>query len=170
MYIGIPALVTFLVLGQALGALIGAGMAVWSEIVYVQALRDGKVDHAERAHLKAIGRGLRFGMTILLVSSIGLVISAYVSENTLHSVLTTSFWTLVTLALIILSSSWLLSRKRASFLVSSATAFTAWWFLVYLTFGKLPTASPNFTVLFFVVAVFFFGLVLYGNRKFAALY
>jgi hypothetical protein len=168
MDIATPTLVLFLVVGQAVGAVIGALMAVWSEIAYVRAIRDRKVTHAERAHLRAVGRGLRFGMTILLVSSFGLIITAYVSENTLEPLLSPSFATLAALALVILISSWALSKRQAAFLVSSATAFTAWWFLVYLTFGQLPTASYTVTALFFAITVIVFAAVMHGHRRSAA--
>ena len=47
-------LTSFLVFCQALGASIGAFTAVWSELAYVRAMRDGKIDVAERAHLRSI--------------------------------------------------------------------------------------------------------------------
>src|SRR3989344_9268396 len=98
-------LIAFLVFCQALGALIGAVTAVWSELAYVRAMRDGKVDTAERAHLAVIAHGLRYGMTLLLLASLGLVIVAYMRGSPLQPALTPSYWTFIALALLVISVS-----------------------------------------------------------------
>jgi len=154
-----------LIFGQALGALFGAGAAVWGEFAYVYALKDGRIDDAERAHLEVIGKGLKFGMSLILLSSIGLVISAYVVGGTPQPVLTDSYWILMVLSLIVIGVSWALSHKHMSFFVATAIAFTAWWFLVYLTFGQLPTDTFGATMAFFVVAAVIFSGILFSNRK-----
>ena len=64
-------LVSFLFFCQALGALGGALAAVWGEASYIRAVRAGHLDRAERAHLDAIAKGLRFGMVLLLLASLG---------------------------------------------------------------------------------------------------
>jgi hypothetical protein len=71
-------LVSFLVFCQAFGASVGALLSVWSEFAYIRAMRDGQMDVAETAHLKIIANSLRFGMTIMLLASLGLVIVSYV--------------------------------------------------------------------------------------------
>lgn len=158
-------LISSLVFGQALGAMIGACTAVWSEIAYVRALLDGKIDHAEKAHLQSIGRGLRFGMSLVLFSSIGLIVVAYVVRAAPQPVLTPSYWILIAMIFLILGASWSLSRKYLSFMVASAVVFTAWWFLVYLTFGQLPTTSFGSTIAFFAVATALISIVLHGSRR-----
>ena len=63
--------VTFLVFCQALGASVGAVTVIWGEFMYIRAMKDGEIDVAERAHLNIIAKGLRFGMTLLLLASFG---------------------------------------------------------------------------------------------------
>lgn len=156
--------VTFLVFCQALGALVGAGTAVWGELAYVHAMRDGHVSKAEKAHLAVIGRGLRFGMSLLLLASLGLVVVAYVLQAPLPPAFTASYWILIGLACLILGVSWAMSRKYMRFTIGSAIAFSAWWFLVYLTAGQLPTATVGATVLFFIVSTGIFASALIANR------
>lgn len=156
--------VTLLIFCQALGATIGACTAVWSEIAYVRAVRDGRIDHAEREHLRIIGRGLRFGMSLLLLSSLGLVIVAYQLQGMPPPVLTPAYWILMVLALLVIGASWALSRRRISFAFGSAIAFTAWWFILFLTFGQLSISSFGAGVAFFVVAVAIFFAILYVSR------
>lgn len=146
-------LVYFLVFCQALGALSGACMAVWSELAYMRYMRDGKIDHAERAHLNVIAHGLRFGMSLLLLSSFALVIVMYLLHATQQPALTASYWILIVLAILIISVSWALSRRRISFALGSAVIFTGWWFLVFLTFGQLPALTFGAGVALYIVGV-----------------
>lgn len=162
-----PTLVAFLVFCQALGASVGAFTAVWSELAYVTAMRDGKLDSAERTHLRIIGKGLRFGMTVLLLASLGLVVVAYTQHTALQPALSPSYWTLMALALVVISVSWALSRKHMSFSLGSASLFTAWWFLVYLSFGFLPLSFGS-AVMSFIVATAIFYAVLYYARLLTA--
>ena len=160
-------LVSFIVFCQALGAFVGAGATVWGVYVYLQALRDGKIDHAERVHLNAIARGLRWGMSLLLIASLSLVIVAYLSHAMLQPVFTSSYWVLIIFAFLIIYVSWALSRKRISFALGSAIAFTAWWFLAYLTIGWIPVLSLGAAIAFFVVATGIFYAILQYTRMLA---
>lgn len=156
------ALVPFIIFCQALGALIGAATTVWGEIAYVRALRDGKLDHAEREHMRIIAHGLHFGMTLLLLSSLALIVAAYLSHTALQPAETPGFWSATFFALVIIYVSWALSRKRISFAFGSAIAFTGWWFLAYLTLGWIPPLSFGATIAFFVVATgIFYGMLQY---------
>ena len=153
-------LVSFILFCQALGALTGAFATVWGELAYIRAMRDGKIDHAEQAHLRIIAHGLRFGMNLLLIASFSLVVIAYQAHATLQPVLTPSYWTLIVLALLIIYVSWALSRHHLSFALGSALLFTAWWFLAYLTVGWMPMLSFTATVAFFVIATGIFYAIL----------
>ena len=145
-------LVSFLLFCQALGASIGAVMTLWSEFAYLNAMRDEKIDVAERKHLDIIARGLRFGMTLLLLASLGLVVTAYTLHAAPQPALTPAYWVLILLALLIIGISWALSRRHVSFALGSAIIFTSWWFLSYLTLGWLPTQSFGSAVALLVVA------------------
>ena len=150
------ALITALVFLQAFGAGVGATAAVASEMSYLRALRNGKIDVAERAHLRRIGTGLRWGMGTLLLSSWGLVVAAYVLQVNPQPALMASYWMLISLALLIVFISALLARRRISYTLGSAIIFTAWWFLAYLVLGWMPAISFGAMIGFFVVAVAFF--------------
>lgn len=145
-------LILFLVFCQAFGASIGAVTVLWGEFVYIRAIKDGKIDVAERAHLDIIARGLRFGMALLLLASLGLVIVAYILQATTQPALTPAYWTLIMLSFLVIGISWALSRKKVSFAAGSAIIFTSWWFLSYLTLGWMPQLSFGSAVALLVVA------------------
>lgn len=156
MSIIIPLLIIF----QGLGALGGAFSAVWAEIAYLRAIRDGKIDAAERRHLAVIAHSLRFGMSLLLLSSFGLVLIAYLMDLSIQPAVTESYWLLIGLALVTIATTWALSRKLVSFRLGSAVVFTAWWFLAYLTFGFFPTLSLLQSIALVVTAGVSFYLIL----------
>lgn len=159
-------LVSVLVFCQAFGAVIGTFTAVWSEISYAWAMRDRRIDEAERNHLRIIGHGLRFGLLLLLVSSLGLVIAAYVL-GAAQPALSAGYWVQLTLVFIIIVISWNISRRRTPYVHLSAIAFTAWWFMLYLTLGQLPALSFGAFVSYFVIATGILYLVLAIARYYA---
>lgn len=158
--------VSLLVSCQALGAAVGVFAAIWSELAYMRAMRDGRIDDAERAHLRIIGRGLRFGLLLLLLSSLGLVIAAYMNPSVTQPAVTTEYWTLTTLVFVVIAGSWALSRRRISFALGSAITFTAWWYIAFLTLGNLPALSFGSAVAFFVVAAALLFAILSSARFF----
>jgi len=160
-------LISFFIFCQAFGALVGVCTAIWGELAYIRAMRDGKLDTAERTHLHIIANGLRFGMTLLLLASFGLVIVAYLLHGILQPALTANYWVFMALALLIIGISWALSLKHISFSLGSAIAFTAWWFLAYLTFGLLPAHSFSSAIAMFVVLTAIIYAVLHYVRLLA---
>ena len=161
------AFIAFIIFCQALGALIGAFAVIWGELAYLRAMRDGRIDHAERAHLHAIAHGLRFGMTLLLLASLALIIVEYLAHAAVQPGLTPGYWMLMAFAALVVYVSWALSRGRISFALGSAIAFTGWWFLAYLTLGLLPPLSFGATIGFFVVATAIFYAILQYARMLA---
>jgi len=161
-------IVITLVYCQALGAGIGALTAVWGELAYIRAMRDGNIDAAERAHLRAIGNGLRFGLILLLLASFGFVVVAYMQGSTLQPALSPDYWILMALALVVIGVSWALARRRIPFALGSAALFAAWWFLVYFSFGWLSPLSFGAAVMSFIVATAIFYGVLYYVRLLAS--
>lgn len=160
-------LVAFIVFCQTLGAIVGAGTVVWGEVAYVRAMKDGHINRAERAHLDVIAHGLRFGMTLLLLSSFALVVVAYLSRASVQPALSAGYWELIVFALLVVYVTWALSRKWISFALGSAIAFTGWWFLAYLTLGLLPGVSFGAAVAYFAVATAVFYAILQYARMLA---
>jgi len=145
-------LTAFLLFCQGLGAFVGAVSAVWAEISYIRAMRSGHLDRAERAHLKVLGHGLRYGMTLLLLSSLGLVITAYLKHAMVQPALTSDYWISITFAVLIIALSWALSRNRISFALGSVAASTAWWALMILAYRHAPGISYGDALAAYVIA------------------
>ncbi|MDO8623793.1 MAG: hypothetical protein Q7R54_00325 [bacterium] len=151
---------------QAVGAVIGAGGSVFAEIFYFRAIRDGYIDEAERAHLRVIATALRWGMMALLLSSIGLVLVDFIYVVPTQPALTSAYWVEMALALIVIGASWALSRKRISFHLGSAAAFTGWWLIALLVFGRLPALGFGAALALYAVSTVVIAIVLSYARMF----
>jgi hypothetical protein len=155
---------TLLVATQAFGAFFGTGCVIVSEVAFVRAMHDGVITSAERVHLAHLGRALRYGLALVLLSSFGLAIEAYLRASAVQPALTTSYWLLVALSLLIIYASWALSRGRISSALGSAVLFTGWWFLCYLVVGLFPSVSFGGAVALYVVATaLFYGILAYAR-------
>lgn len=154
----------FLLFCQTLGALGGAFSAVAAEIAYVRALRDGHIDKAERRHLELLTHGLRYGMLLLLLASIGTVVYAYVYHAPTQPALSTSYWIFMVLALIVIILTWATGRKVISFSVGSAGLFAGWWCMAYLAMGLFPQLSLVSSLFaYLILAGVFLGLLHYAR-------
>ena len=142
-----------------LGAFIGAGIAMWGEFAYVRALRNGTAEVGGRTHMHALANALRYGMTLLLLASLGLSIVAFVIHTSVQPALTASYWIVITFALLIIVMSWVLSRRHVSFSFGSATLFSAWWLLVYLTIGRLPFSFGTVVALYVVCTAVLYAVL-----------
>ena len=151
--------VSLLFFCQILGACIGACLAVWSQYAYIRAVRDGKINIAERAHLDVLARGLRFGMTLILISSLALVVIAYVGHTALQPASTAGYWVFMMLAFLIIGITWALSCRQVSFEIGSAVALSAWWLLAFITFGWLSASFGSAVALYVVLTVIVYALI-----------
>lgn len=158
-------LVSLLVFGQLLGAAIGVIFALWGELSYLQAVHSERFDIAERLHLEAIAKGLRFGMTLLLLASLGLVIEAYIARAPIQPALTNAYWVSAALSLLVIGFSWALSRRRAPFALSSSAVLSGWLFLSYQSLKNAPDVSFGETAALYVIST----AVLYAILHYARL-
>ncbi len=149
---------------QAIGAAIGAGGSVFAELFYLQAIRDGHIDVAEKRHMRTIAKTLRAGMLTVLTSSIALVLLAFIYDRNPQPAFTTSYWILMILAFVVIFGSWALSRKKMGATLAAAIAFMGWWFIALLAFGRFPAMSVTSTIGLFVVATAIMAAILHFFR------
>ena len=156
-------LLPLLVFMQALGAVVGVVYAILAELAWMAAVKDGRLDRAERVHLTHLANGLRFGMASILISSFGLVVIAYFKHG-MQPAETASYWTMILLAVLVVGLSWALSRKKIPFALGSAAIFTGWWFLALLVLGQVPEMNFGSALAFYAVATSVFAGILYYSR------
>jgi small-conductance mechanosensitive channel len=145
---------------HTIGAVLGAGGVTFAELLYAQGIADGKIDASEEKHIRATFFSLRWGMSLLLISGVGLIVVEYLLPNTPQHVMLTPFWVMNTLTVVILLFGFLLSRRTISLWLGGSVALTSWWMILILDAWQGP--SPSYTVLMFtfVLACGFVAFVL----------
>ncbi len=156
-----------LALGQLMGAVVGAASAVLAEVWYLEALRDGKVTRKENKHIAVATHGLRFGMSLVLLSSLGLLVTDYLLGGGRSAVLTPSYGALFGIIVLIFAISWTMSKRPKTFAWGSLVTFSAWWFMVYLTLGALPIDSLVAAAGIFLGTLLLLSVILHSARSFA---
>jgi hypothetical protein len=115
-----------LALVHTLGAALGAAGVTFAEILYLKASADGRIDRRERDYVRAAFWALKWGMGVVLLSSIALIFAQYAAGGA-QLVLMPAFWASLTLALVILLCGYELSKKRIPWAVATGFGFAAWW-------------------------------------------
>jgi hypothetical protein len=139
---------------HVLGAVIGAGLATFSEITYLQAAADGRIDHHERKYLRRLFHGLHVGMALVLFSGFALVVLEYLVPDAQQQVLFAPFWAVQTLALILLMLGALLSRHLIKWRFASAAILGGWWVLLLADLGYLNSLHYFGILMIFVIVSF----------------
>ncbi len=129
------ALIQLAILTNVIGALLGTAFTTYAEIYYTIAASDGRIDHHERKYLRHLFRGLRFGMTLVLLSGIALIVLEYLVPSGQQAVLASPFWMLETLIFLVLILGRQLSEKRVTWWLGSAGVLSAWWMILLIDFG-----------------------------------
>jgi hypothetical protein len=139
---------------NALGAIIGTAFVTWGEIFYTRAAADERIDHHERKYLRHLFRSMKFGMLLVLISSVALVVLEYLVPTAPETVLTSPFWALQTFVWLILILGWLLSKDRVAWWFGSAAILVAWWMIVLIDFGFLDSYTYLVLIAAYVVVTF----------------
>jgi len=147
-------LIAVLALIHTIGAAIGTYFTTFAEIAYTRAASDGVIDHHERKYIRRSYRGLKWGMSIVLVTGIAIIVVEYLTGTVQPSVLQGPFWFVIALTFFIILMSWLLSRKMATWWFAAAALLSAWWSILLIDLGFFNAFS--FISLFFLYVLFLF--------------
>lgn len=156
-----PNIALLLIYSQVIGAVVGVVSVVAGELRYIRALRDGRIDAGERAQIESIGYGLKYGMTLLLVGTGGLVYVAYFLKSAQQPALSSGYWMLMGVALLIITISSRIARRDIRFGMGTAILFTSWWFLSFLSLGWLTLTIGSAIASLLVTTVVFYGILSY---------
>lgn len=132
---------------HTLGALLGAGSVTLAEWWYLHGVAHGKLDAVETRHIKSTFFGLRWGMSLVLLSGLGLIVVEYFLPEVPQHVLFTPFWMTNALTVLILILGFLLSRKLVPLWFGGSASFTAWWMIVLLDASHVQGTTPSFVSL-----------------------
>ena len=138
-----------------IGTALGCGGITFAEIFYLKAAKDGRIDAAERDHIRSTYWAMKWGLSIALVAGLLLTVVQYQLQASDQAVMYAALWMQDTLAVIIIISGWALAARAFPWWLATALAFSAWWTMLLLhAWQTLPLnyLSLVFMYLLFVVA------------------
>lgn len=154
---------------HTVGTLVGAGGIAFAEFFYTKAVADGYVDRKERRqYLKALLWPLRWGMGLVLLSSIMISLTEYSMPDLTQSVMSSGFWTELSLAVVIIVATWLMVKSRLPLWLGSSSVLIGWWMLLLIDAARPLSLTYSTYVVFYIVSVLVTSGVLSYLRVFLA--
>jgi hypothetical protein len=147
------ALASLLIGLHLLGVTIGVAGITFAEIFYLKATADGRIDAREKEYIRSTFWALKWGMFIVLISGSLLILVEYQLPFMNQAVLFAPLWVQETLCLVIITSGWALVKKKVSWFVGTALAFSAWWMILILdAWHNVPLGYSSLIILYALFA------------------
>ncbi len=150
----------FLIFGHIIGTILGVGGATMIEIHLNKALRDGKMDTAERDFLGSDFLITRIGMGLGLITGIGFIVE-YALNDQLFRTDNGIFWAKMLIFLIIVINAYLLHKHKIGLYWGSAFSFISWW--TAMLFGMFLSEGirfmPQDTLLSTILLLLIYGVI-----------
>lgn len=138
---------TFLIITHLIGVSLGVGGATFGGILYLKAMKDGKIDPMEGEWLSIIFMVLRIGLGIAVLSGFGFFIE-YRFTGQEERLLDPRLWAKLTIILILVSNALLIQMRKMPMWFGEALSITSWYGALLL--GIMRNADYSyFTFLFF---------------------
>ncbi len=150
-------LAAFLAGLHTLGAAIGAGGALYAEVIYTKSMQDNHIDAVERRWFSITYKALSWGMFLVLVTGIALIIVQFFLPNSPQDVLYAPLWMQNTLAFVITIAAWFMSRRAIPWWFGSSLIFTGWWMMLALDAWQALSIPYLSLVFLYIISVFIAG-------------
>jgi len=157
-------LYTFLIIGHVIGTVLGVGGATFSEIFYLKALKDGKMDPVESGFLKTTYTVLRIGMIFVVLSGFGMLLWLNFVGNE-SALFEPKIWAKMTVTIVILINALLLQTRSIPIWLASSLSFTSWYTALILGLWRGISYSYIEIMLGYIVAVLVVAWILEKIKK-----
>lgn len=138
---------SLLITAHLIGVALGVGGATFGGILYLKAMKDGKIDPMEGEWLGVIFTVLRIGLVIAVISGFGFFIE-YRLTGQEERLLDPKLWAKMTIILVLVSNALLIQMRRIPMWLGEALSITSWYGALVL--GIMRGADYSyFTFLFF---------------------
>lgn len=129
---------TLLVMGHVIGTILGVGGATIAEVQVNVALKDRRIDPAERALMHANYWMIRAGLAMVILSGAALIAYLYQTGST-WALSSHKLWIKELMVAVIILNAVALSRRFVPLWLGAAVSLTSWWGAALLgMIGRLP--------------------------------
>jgi hypothetical protein len=138
---------SFLIVAHLVGVALGVGGATFGGILYLKAMKDGKIDPMEGEWLSIIFMVLRIGLAIAVVTGFGFFLE-YRFTGQEERLLDPRLWAKLTIILVLVSNALLIQMRRIPMWLGEGLSITSWYRALVLGIIRGVDYS-YFTFLFF---------------------
>jgi len=144
---------TFLITAHLIGVALGVGGATFGGVLYLKAMKDGKVDPMEGEWLGTIFTVLRIGLVIAVLSGFGFFIE-YRFTGQEERLLDPRLWAKMTIIVVLVFNALLIQMRKMPMWLGEALSITSWYSALVLgILGNMVYPYTTF-LFFYVIAVF----------------
>ncbi len=136
-----------------LSALLGASSITVAQWQYLRARTDGRIDEGERAHLNTLFFSLRYALVIMVIAQFILGILLFITPHIFTTQFITTYLFELSIAIILVVTSWLRFHGRIPFWAGSAISFVGWWYLAEINLGYITITSAGFAFIGFIINI-----------------
>ena len=143
---------TFLITTHLIGVALGVGGATFGGILYLKAMKDGKIDPMEGEWLSVIFTVLRIGLAIAVVTGFGFFLE-YRFTGQEERLLDPRLWAKLTIILVLISNALLIQMRKIPMWLGEALSITSWYSALVLGIMRGMDYSYLTFLIFYAIAV-----------------
>lgn len=144
---------SFLLTAHLIGVALGVGGATFGGILYLKAMKDGKIDPMEGEWLGIIFTVLRVGLVILVISGFGFFLE-YRFTGQEERLLDPRLWAKMTIVLVLVFNALLMQMRKVPMWLGESLSLTSWYGALVLGIMRGADYSYFTFLIFYIVAVF----------------
>ena len=143
---------TFLITAHLVGVALGVGGATFGGVLYLKAMKDGKIDPMEGEWLSVIFTVLRIGLAIAVLSGFGFFLE-YRFTGQEERLLNPQLWAKLTIIMILVFNALLIQMKKIPMWLGEALSLTSWYGALVLGIIRGVDYSYIIFLVFYAIAV-----------------
>ncbi len=143
---------SLLITTHLIGVALGVGGATFGGILYLKAMKDGKVDPMEGEWLSVIFMVLRIGLAIAVVSGFGFFLE-YRFTGQEERLLDPRLWAKLTIILVLVVNALLIQMRRIPMWLGESLSLTSWYGALVLGIIRGVDYSFNTFMISYIIAV-----------------
>ncbi|MBT3283028.1 hypothetical protein HON59_01960 [bacterium] len=117
---------SFLIVAHLIGVALGVGGATFGGILYLKAMKDGKIDPMEGEWLSVIFMVLRIGLAIAVITGFGFFLE-YRFTGQEERLMDPRLWAKLTVILVLVANALLIQMRRIPMWLGESLSLTSWY-------------------------------------------
>lgn len=143
---------SILLITHLIGVALGVGGATFGGILYLKAMKDGKIDPMEGEWLSIIFKVVRIGLAILVVTGFGFFLE-YRFTGQEERLLDPRLWAKLTIILILVANALMIQMRKIPMWLGESLSLTSWYGALVLGIMRGADYSYFTFLIFYAISV-----------------